>query len=150
LLRHKVKKYLALPNPERRVLAEAVIALAGARLALVCLSFRRVSAWLGRTGGESGTSVSSIHDIAARRIGWAVETMSRHVPWESRCLAQALAAWWMLGRRGIPGTVYFGIAHNPEKPFNAHAWLRCGELLVTGGKGHERFRVMTSFAREGQ
>ena len=148
MLRYKVIQFLSLPSQKRCVTAEAVIALAGARLALLCLSFRRISVYLGRKGAESSTAVPSVHDETARTVGWAVETMARHVPWESRCLVQALAAWWMLGRRGVPGTVYFGMAHNPEKPFNAHAWLRCGEHIVTGGKGHERFQVLTSFARK--
>lgn len=143
-------KLLGLSWSERMVLIEAACALSGARLALLCISFRRIAAWFGCLGAESGNTVSSLHDAAARQVGWAVETMARQVPWESRCLAQAISAWWMLSRRGIAGTVYFGVVHDPGKRFGAHAWLRCGSRIVTGGPVHEQFRVLTSFARNAQ
>lgn len=143
------KKFLALPNGERLLLCEALLALMAARLVLALVPFRKVAAWLGPLGMESASTVSDSDDLAAERVGWAVETMARHVPWDSRCLAQALAAWWMLGRRGIDGTVYFGVAKDPAKAFSAHAWLRCGTRYVTGGNGHAQFQVLACFARGG-
>jgi hypothetical protein len=127
---------------------EAALALGAAQLALALLPFRRIAANLGQSGKESAAAIPSSHDGLAEQIGWAVETMSRHVPWNSRCLAQALSAWWMLGRRGVAGTVYFGVARNPDKPFDAHAWLRCGGRIVTGGNGHEQFKVISCFSRQ--
>jgi hypothetical protein len=98
-------------------------------------------------GVESGRVISSHYDAVAQHVGWAVETMSRHVPWESRCLVNAISAWWMLNRRGVFGTVYFGVTHAPNNELNAHAWLRCGSRIVTGANGYERFRVLTCFSK---
>lgn len=146
-MRSRWRKFRALSMTERNLLVEATFALGGARLALICVPFRRIAAWLGCLGIESSTSVSSFHDAMAKQVGWAIETMSRHLPWQCRCLAQALAAWWMLNRRGITGTIYFGVANAPAKPFSAHAWMRCGSRVVTGGNNRERFRVLACFAR---
>ncbi|MDD2856973.1 MAG: lasso peptide biosynthesis B2 protein, partial [Desulfuromonadaceae bacterium] len=103
---------------------------------------------LGTVGLESDTAVSAAQDEIAQRTGWAVETMARHTPWQSRCLVQALSAWWMLSRRGVRGTVYFGVAAaETGAAFNAHAWLRCGSRIVTGGPNHESFRVLSYFSK---
>lgn len=145
---NRLNKFLALPRAGRLLLIEAALGLGGARLVLALLPFRRIAARLGRVGEESSASITSSHDSIAEQVGWAVETMARHLPWMSRCLVQTLAAWWMLERRGVTGTVYFGVAPNPDKPFDAHAWLRCGSRMVTGGKGHELFRVISCFTRQ--
>lgn len=143
---NKATKFLHLSRAERLLLVEAFYALGRARLALVLSPFRRVAASMGDVGGESPVSAPPGHDEIARQVGWAVETAARHTPWSSRCLAQALAAWRMLGRRGIAGTVYFGVAKNPDRSFGAHAWLRCGTRFVTGEEPGEQYRVLASFA----
>ena len=145
---NRLGKLLALPWSGRRLLIEAAFALGAARLVLALLPFRRIATRLGRAGEESADTIPPALDNIAEQVGWAAETMARHLPWQSSCLAQALSAWWMLGRRGIVGTVYFGVARNPDKPFDAHAWLRCGMRIVTGGNGHEQFRVISCFSRK--
>ena len=45
----------------------------------------------------------------AADVGWIVERMAEHTPWESACLAQAMAAQNMLKRRGIGSTLYLGL-----------------------------------------
>ncbi len=84
----------------------------------------------------------------AQDIGWAIERLARVVPWDGRCLARALAATGMLRRRGLEGTVIFGADRDASAEFRAHAWLRFGPCIVTGGKGRERFKVLTTFARK--
>ena len=73
--------------------------------------------------------------------------LGRRVPWDGRCLAQALAATGMMRRRGLEGTVSFGAGRGDRAQFSAHAWVRFGSTLVTGGAGHERFKAFTTFAR---
>jgi hypothetical protein len=54
----------------------------------------------------------------------------------------------MLQRRGITSTLYLGVDHGEEKWLDAHAWLRCGEVIVTGGAGAERFRIISTFTED--
>lgn len=145
-----LSKFLRLTPTERQLFLEAFFALARARLLLATRPFNQVAERLGQAGEESPPDISPRHEELAGQIGHAVETVARRTPWESRCLAQALAAWRMLHRRDIAGTIYFGVAPNPDKPFDAHAWLRCGTRIVTGGKGHENFRVISCFAQIGK
>ena len=141
------EKFRALTTLERLLLVEATCALAVARLALLCFPFRWIAGWFGHAGSESGTTISSLKEAEARHVGRAVETMANHVPWKSLCLVKAISAWWMLSRRGITGTVYFGVANDPCKSFSAHAWLRCGDRIVTGEKGYKQYRVLACFSK---
>ena len=145
---NRLGKFIELPWSGRRLLIEAAFALVASRLVLAILPFRRIAARVGQAGEESANTIPPALDSIAEQVGWAAETMARHLPGESSCLVKALSAWWMLGRRGIAGTVYFGVARNPGKPFDAHAWLRCGKRIVTGGNGHEQFRVISCFSRK--
>jgi hypothetical protein len=141
-------RYRRLPRVRKRLLREALVALALARIAMACLPFRRIASWLGTPGTETPPTAAFDQIRLADRIGWAVGALARRVPWDARCLAQALAATWMLRRRGLEGTVSFGADRGESRQLLAHAWLRFGPRLVTGGVGHERFKIFTTFARK--
>jgi hypothetical protein len=118
-----------------------------ARIAMACVPFRRIARWLGTPGAESPAMVTPEIASTAESIGWAVSVLGPRVPWDGRCLAQALAAAAMLRRRGVEGTVSFGVREGEPAGFTAHAWLRVGSRAVTGGAGHERYKAFTTFAR---
>jgi hypothetical protein len=131
-----------LDGQQRRLLLEAAVWLGGAQVALRFVPFRRIARWLERRqrGGASAAD-----EVCVERIGRAVRVASRRVPWPSRCLAQALAARAMLQRRGVRTTLTLGVAKGEEGSFEAHAWLRCGTQILTGGDGVERFTVLATF-----
>lgn len=137
---------MALPWAARGLLLEALLALMAARLAMALLPFRRIAAWLGSTEAESAAEVPEAVVAHATQVGWAVRAIAPWVPWDSRCLAQALAGTWMLRRRGIETTLYLGVRKESGKDFSAHAWLRCGSRIVTGAAGHKSFEVIARFS----
>lgn len=121
--------------------AEAIAYLAVARAAVVVLPFRVVASRLGVRHAE--TPAAACADAASLRVAWAVAAAARRTPWRSECLEQAIAAKAMLRRRGIASTLYLGMA---REPVAAHAWLRVGDLNVTGGRDVGRYAVVASFA----
>lgn len=84
----------------------------------------------------------------ARRVGWAISKAAPRTPTDSNCYPQALTAWWLLHRKQIPTTFYYGAAFDDDgTTLEAHVWLRCGPFVVTGGGGHSRrFAPLTWFA----
>jgi len=133
---------------ERRLLVEAFLLLGVARLALLILPFKCLAITFGRHMKETGTEINSSDICCARMIGQAVCAAANYTPWKSVCLPQAVTAQWMLKRRHIAGTLYLGVAKNEEKPakLSAHAWLRCGNLILTGREGHRQFKVVSTFS----
>jgi hypothetical protein len=142
-----LKRYARIPRARRKLLWEALAALAIAKVAMVSLPFRRIAGWLGTPGAETPATVAPEQTRIAEEVSWAVGVLARRVPWDGRCLAQALAATGMLRRRGLEVTVFFGASKSESTGFDAHAWLRLGSCVVTGGPCHQRFKAFTTFAR---
>ena len=130
----------------RGLTLEAVALLAFFRIALHLVPFRRLATLMGRPMAESPATTSAPERDQARRVGGAIMRCASHLGWARNCLAQALAGQLMLRRRGVPSTVYFGVALEGETELSAHAWLRCGEQIVTGRAGMERYKVISCFA----
>ena len=132
---------------EWRLLIEAGVLLGVARLAVWFVPFRRLAAHLGDEMVESPAVDTEGLRAAALPIGWAVRTLGRRLPWMSQCLVQSVAVTWMLQRRRIPSTLYFGLAKEEETSgLKAHAWVRSGTKILTGAKQHDEFTVVATFA----
>lgn len=130
-----------------RLLVEAAGVLVASRLAVWFVPFRSLASRLGEETAESPIVVTEEQLEAAIPIGWAVRTLGRRLPWMSQCLVQAVAVTWMLQRRRIPSTLYFGLAKEEETSgLKAHAWVRSGTKILTGAKQHDEFTVVATFA----
>lgn len=109
---------------------------------------RRITARLGTPMQQTPTEGVSDGQIRyARRVGRAISRIAPRTPTNSNCYPQALAAWCLLHRRRIPTTFYYGAAFDENgAALQAHVWLRCGPLIVTGGGPHRRYAPMTWYA----
>lgn len=146
----RLRKFLALPLADRACLVEAGLWLGLARLAILVLPFRWIARGLGRQMVRSPEDADAASVALLDRISWAVATASRHLPWDCLCLVQALAGKAMLKRRGVPSTLYLGLAKDGQAQLQAHAWLRCGERILTGRQGMAGFTVIATFAEDGK
>ena len=70
--------------------------------------------------------------MSASLIGWAVTCAARNAPFTAVCLPQALAAKMMLRRRGVVAELYFRFCKADDGELATHAWLRVGDVEVTG------------------
>jgi hypothetical protein len=130
---------------ERGLLFEALFWLAISRLSVLAIPFRYIAPLLGGHMAVTPAESNPVQARSTRLIGQSVRIVARHTPWYSNCLAQAIAAKMMLRLRGIPSTLYLGATQDDEKGLYAHAWLRCGDLIVTGGGIQDRFKVLSTF-----
>jgi hypothetical protein len=134
-------KWNALKNSDKKLLLEILLFLGWSRLLIVLFHFRKVAAYLEK---KEKKSVKRKNDFDLMNLSQLMIKVSRHTFWKSNCLTQALAAKFMLNRRGIESVVCFGVLRE-EDAFKAHAWIKSGELIVTGEKGMERFNVIKTF-----
>lgn len=126
------------------LVVEAWAALIGARL-LLALPYRIWRGWLMAMMGEGA---SGAPDGGTRAVVWAVDRARQAVP-GTTCLTRALAAGWMLRRRGQSARVVIGVAMASGK-LEAHAWLELGETVVVGGEaGIERYARLREVGQVG-
>jgi hypothetical protein len=150
VLRSKARAWSA-RSPEEKVWVLPAFALLGlSRAALLAVPFRRIAPLLGDDLGPARLVPVVSEGQAARavHIGRAVRTAAGYTPWESKCLAQAMAARVLLGASGIPYVLYLGVAREAGR-LEAHAWVLAGRARVTGGDGFNRFTVVAAFVRRG-
>jgi hypothetical protein len=139
-----------LPTRRKKAIVEATIWLALARFAVVALPFRWVCRVFGREGDQTPLRDNPIHEWRISVVRWTVYAVASKVPWTSKCLDQAIAAKFMLSRRGIPTTLYFGVKTEENGGLSAHAWLRSGTIDVVGGETRAAYTVVHSFADRGR
>lgn len=132
---------------DRYLLAAATVWLGVARAALVTMPFRWTTRLFALRSGAEVAFPDQASRAMAERIGWAVQTAASRAPWHSTCLTQALAGSGMLRRRGIPATMSMGVAKasHPAGGIEAHAWLSCAGVVLTGAGPQERFQVVARF-----
>ncbi len=143
--------YLHLPKSNRRLVWETLWELLSVELMVRVRPFKQYAHSLGKQGLELSPQTGDPQQVhAVKEIRWAVHAVTRRLPWKCRCLVQAIAGKRMLQRRGITSTLYLGVDHGGTKWLEAHAWLRYGEVMVTGGPGHERFKIISTFTEDSQ
>jgi hypothetical protein len=140
----RLVQFIRLTGSQRVLLMEAVAMLSGAGVLLRLLPFSRIARRLGAHMSETPDAADQHASQRAREVRWAVELAARNLPWHPVCLPQAMAAKWMLRRRGVESTLYLGV--DPSAGLYAHAWLRAGPVIVTGGPVGPGFTVVSSFA----
>lgn len=83
---------------------------------------------------RASTTQLDEHQIAmVDRIAFVLPRVAARLPWRADCLVQALAAERWLTRNGIATTLTLGVPKDKPVTFEAHAWLRVGTRIVTGG-----------------
>jgi hypothetical protein len=115
-----------------------------ARVRLKFVPFKKLATSLGEHMKE--TPREPYPDQALLdRVALATRRSGRYVTVGSRCFVEAITAKKMLEKRGAPSVIYLGVRKEDDK-LHAHAWLRCGDRIVVGDGGLERFAVVSTFA----
>ena len=144
----KFKKFSQLSGEEKKLFLEAYITLGMMRAAILTISFKRLTRSLEHAAKKKALPDLSEEEMkTAQKVGQAIVRASAYTPWESACLAQSLTAQKMLQKRGVSGVFYLGVAKDEEskEKMKAHAWTQCGDSIITGGRGHEVFTVVSVF-----
>ena len=76
-----------------------------------------------------------------RRVGRIVRKVARRAPFRALCLPQAMAAQWMLRRRGVRSRIVFGARRRgtPGRALEFHAWLIVAGECVLGAEEARTF-----------
>ena len=122
---------------------EAWFLLHFSKLVILLIPFKKIASRMGRLHVESTHDLQSIE--GPLKIANAIRRASRYTLHKSKCYDQALTAKALLGQLGLPATIYFGLAKESENQLCAHAWVRCGNNIVAGKAGVERFTVIACF-----
>ena len=131
---------------ERGERVEICVALLRAHWQVHRTSFRALMSDFdaGECGGASPPALEEAKVRTVLRVRFLVARTLPWLPVRVMCLAQSIAAARLLRRRGCDVRVYLGLTA-PAEAFTAHAWLRCGPIVVTGEREAASFTPVASF-----
>jgi Transglutaminase-like superfamily len=148
----KLQQFVALPWRQKSVFLQAWLLLGWMRAAILTTSFKYLARKLEHHRSPPIPTAVNLEQVrVANHIGKLVAVAAKYTPWQSLCLTQVLVVQRLLSRRGIAGQFYLGVRRGCELTddptgLSAHAWLQCGEYIVNGAAGHERFTVVSTFS----
>ena len=136
-MKHLLSNFI-FKNPDRIQTIQILILSGWFRFRTLILPMRWNESFFGKRGSESSFDEEELLISKAYLIGKRVERICNRTPWDSKCLVRALTAQALIKRKHIKTTLYLGIKENSAS-LEAHAWLRCGEYMITGGDGFKNF-----------
>lgn len=142
----KLKALFSLDFKTLFLLIEATLLLGYARIRILIQPFSKIAPTLGQYMKETESDAEAEHRKTLVQIRYVLQVASRNTPWDSKCLARAIAGMQMLERRKISSTLYLGTTKDEAGKLIAHAWLRSGALYITGSEEMHRFTVTGMFA----
>ena len=120
---------------------EAALYIGLAWLLRRCLPFERIGK-LGLTERDGEAARPGVIDT----VRWAVNGVADRAPWPVLCFDRGLAARWLLWRRGLSSTLYFGAKPGGAKGVDAHVWLKSHGQDVVGCENAGDFAVLAAFS----
>jgi len=133
-LRKTLKRASELTLADWSAILVATGDLAAARIAHAT---HPIAVIIGRLRKEDCVArLASTPDDEARlkRLAWAISVAAARVPWRSDCLLQAMAADRWLRRHAFKSDFFLGVTRKDDGALDAHAWLACGPIQITGGR----------------
>jgi ABC-type lipoprotein release transport system permease subunit len=107
--------------------------------------FKHLSKQLGQLNATSG-HIYNLPDNEIQRLAKSIRNVSQVVPWESKCLVQAVVAKVLLKKRETDSTLYFGVRKKDDgSSLEAHAWLDVNNEIVLGKELADQFTVVSSY-----
>lgn len=139
-----LKKFLKSPGRDKLLFLSALTLSFFVKIIVFTIPLRWYSRFLVYSENISPEHINCRFKTI-QSIARAVNRCSRHAPWKTKCLVDAVTAKLLLQWHGIPSTLFLGVNKDEEKKLVAHAWLKCGEIFITGKKGYQKFTVVSSF-----
>ncbi|MFH2096069.1 MAG: lasso peptide biosynthesis B2 protein [Bacteroidota bacterium] len=141
-----IKKYYRINKTERQIFRQVFWYLFIAWWNTTFLPMRKYSLRLGVEHKESQGEHLPDCENYLLHLKTAIRRAARYAPFKSRCLQQACAGKIILKKKGIPSTIYFGVARDGKNNLKAHAWLRAGDIYISGGRERLQYTVVSMFS----
>ncbi len=125
----------------------AFVLLGFARAALLTIPFKRIAPLLGHDMQSAAVVPLACQKEISRatHIGHAIRKAAKYTPWESKCLAQAIAARILLGANNLPYALFLGVNTRSDGGLTAHAWVCIGPEALVGGQAFSEYTVVGTF-----
>lgn len=146
------RTFARVPVDTKAMALEAAFFLLAARLLVKHVRMARWRRWVVTGQGMDASADASGEKPLCpttrpvpRKVGRVVARVAEFVPFEAVCLPQAMAAQWMLRRRGIGSRLFYGFRRRPGSDLELHAWLTTDGEGVVGYRDAQTYCIFPGF-----
>lgn len=149
-LKNKIGFVIQIPFEEKFWLAACFLGSIISWFVIRLISMKRLASAMGYyiENREICMLATTAQIEKAQRIGYLMEKISLNVPWESKCLSEALCVKWLLNRLRIPSVFYLGALiekNDQQDKMKAHAWVNVAAITIIGSETHTNYIPIASF-----
>lgn len=141
----RINKFFRISREERSLFFHSLCLLFIWKVRIVFLPMPAYVKAFGQKGAEEIDIVES-QDHFIRKVQSAVQRADSILPWKSKCLTEAIATKRLLEKFNLRSTLILGVAKDESQKLIAHAWLKRGNKIISGERGHEKFTVVQKFS----
>lgn len=141
----RLVKFIKLDRYERRLFLLACFVSAKCSLITSIYPIRKYAQMLGEMNLESPLILSKDQEASIVMIRRTILRVNRYTPWKQTCFTKAFTAKILLSRANISSTLYLGVAKDSSNNLIAHAWLRCGDQIITGREQMSKYTPVAFF-----
>lgn len=135
------KRYYSIDKTERKILNLIFIWLIYAFVLVRIIPLRWFSHLLGEFNHKIECSLGDNEILLIAMLKKNIRRIKKRMPWKVKCFEEAIAAKKVLEKFNLNSTLYLGVNKNAEKGLRAHAWLKSGDVFITGQKGHKQYAI---------
>lgn len=136
----QIRKFIAFPGYDQRILLKALFLLSLIRLGLWLLPLRTLQHILASLSSSGDPSQQPSYP--PEKVASAVRAVAPSIP-KATCLAQALTVQTLLAREGIQTDLALGVAPQGTTGIKAHAWLELEGMVLVGGDEKDQYIRLT-------
>jgi len=139
-----IRKYKRLSGLEKKLFFEAFFLSFKIRFIIKFYPMKKYAAKLG-TENKLSDNIDIEETEKLKTYIINVKRVSRYSFWRTKCFEEAFTLKKLIEKAGYTSTIYFGVAKQETNDLKAHAWLKIGDTMLIGGKGHKQYTVTKFF-----
>lgn len=133
---------------DKLLFIEVLLWLLLAKVFLRFIPFQYFRSLLGQPnkGNNHAPLLAEHSSVKLKKIRFFFSLAGKQFNCFTNCYAQAIAAKQLMRIRGWQTSLQIGVYQCPTGKLPGHAWLSCGDLVITGDHQLERYQVIAQFA----
>ena len=142
----KIQRFFRLDGAERSIFVLACLISIKHSIITTIFPMRWYTNKMGVKGNETPFSIDENDLLFVKRVEKTMRRVQKYLPFKIKCFSAALTAKTLLKRNNIKSTIYLGVKKSNNEKMIAHAWLRCGNIIVTGKEEMNNFSPLVFFS----
>jgi len=136
------KKYKKLNKVEKSLIRKTFFWLLASYFLVRIIPFNWFNHILGVFKKDSSYELNTAQKEKVSQLSISIKRLKKVLPWKTKCFEETIAAKKILEHYHISSTLFLGVKKDSQNKLMAHSWLKVGNNIYFGQKGHKKFSIV--------